>query len=231
MEHKEVKENSLLKKYWKWLWESDSWWSYLVFLILVFVIIKFIFLPGLGLIFGTQLPLAIVESSSMDHNSLEYCLKAGYYTQNGKTYTQCTEWSKNDYEICGRTFESSSYFNTDHYWQTCGAWYEDKNITKEQFEKFKFKNGFRKGDIMIIFGKRDIKIGDIIIFDAGRSNPIIHRVVSQSPLQTKGDHNSAQLSEEKSISDNQIVGTAMGRIPYLGWIKLFVVETLNKILR
>ena len=226
----EKKENSL-KKIWKWLWESDSWWSYLVFLILVFIIIKLIFLPGLGLIFGTSLPLAIVESSSMDHNSLEYCLKAEYYVQNGKTYTQCTEWSNNDYDICGKKFLEEKFFDIDNYWQTCGKWYEDRNITQEQFEKFKFENGFRKGDIIIIFGKKDFQIGDVIIFDAGRNNPIIHRVISQSPLQTKGDHNGDQLTEEKSINNNQIVGVAWGRIPYLGWAKLFVVETLNKILR
>jgi len=213
MERKGVKEENSLKKFWKWLWESDSWWSYFVFLILVFLIIKLIFLPGLGLIFGTQLPLAIVESSSMDHYSL-------------------SETSLiNGYDICGKGFSEKKFFNRDNYWQTCGAWYENINITKEQFEKFRFKDGFRKGDIMIIFGKKDVKIGDVIIFNAGRSNPIIHRVISLSPLQTKGDHNGAQLNEEKSINDNQIVGIAWGRIPYLGWIKLSLVETLNKILR
>jgi len=231
MEHKEVEQQNSLKRFWKWLWESDSWWSYLVFLLIVFVIIKFIFLPGLGLIFGTQLPLAIVESSSMDHNSLEYCLKAEQATSNGKLIVTCTQWSNNDYEICGKKFPSSSYFNIDNYWDTCGKWYEDRNITKEQFSSFKFKNGFRKGDIIIIFGRKDINLGSIIIFDAGRSNPIIHRVISLSPLQTKGDHNSDQLAEEKSINENQIVGVAVGRIPYLGWAKLFFAETLNKILK
>ena len=229
MEHKEVKQQNSLKIFWKWIWTSDSWWSYLVFLLIVFIIIKFIFLPGLGLIFGTSLPLAIVESSSMDHHSLEYCLKAEQSTKNGITIVTCTQWSNNDYEICGKNFESSSYFNIDNYWQTCGEWYENKNITREQFESFKFKNGFRKGDIMIIFGKKDINLGDVIIFNGGRNNPIIHRVISLSPLQTKGDHNGDQLAEEKSINNNQIVGVAVGRIPYLGWVKLFFAEMFNKI--
>ena len=231
MDTKEGKKQNPAKIFWKWLWESDSWWSYLIFLILVFIIIKLIFLPGLGLIFGTQLPLAIVESSSMDHNSLEYCLKAEYYIQNGKTYTQCIEWSNNDYDICGEKFSNEKFFNLEDYWQTCGKWYESANITKEQFEKFKFKDGFRKGDIMIILGKKDFQIGDVIIFEAGRNNPLIHRVISLSSLQTKGDHNNGQLTEEKDISQSNIIGVAWGRIPYLGWAKLFVVETLNKILK
>ena len=225
----EKEEGNMLKKFWNWLWNSDSWFSYVIFLILVFIIIKFIFLPGLGLIFGTSLPMAIVESSSMDHHSLEYCLKAEQYTKDGRLFVQCTQWSIENYDICGKKFLESKYLNFDEYWQTCGNWYENKSISKEQFSNFKFKNGFRKGDIIIIFGKKAINVGDVIIFDAGRNNPLIHRIISQSPLQTKGDHNNEQLTEEKSINSDQIVGVAVARIPYLGWLKLYFVEIINKI--
>lgn len=209
-----------LKGFWKWLWQSDSWWSYIVFLALVFVFIKFIFLPGLGLIFGTSLPLAIVESSSMDHHSL---LDA-----------------TGTINICGKTFPNNESLNTDEYWQTCGSWYEQNtNITKEEFQSYSFKNGFQKGDIMIIVKKKTINIGDIIVFQAGAANPIIHRVISLNPLQTKGDHNEAQLvpgnnnygADERNIPENRILGTAVLRIPWLGWPKLFVVELWNKIVK
>ncbi|MDP1729175.1 MAG: S26 family signal peptidase, partial [archaeon] len=157
-----------LDKFWNWLWNSESIWSYLVFLILVFVFIKFIFLPGLGLIFGTSLPLAIVESSSMDHHSLKII--------------------DSNYEICGTIFPTSSYFNSEKYWETCGNWYkQNTNITQEQFSKFSFKNGFRKGDIMIIFKKKTIEIGDVLVFESSSQHPIIHRIISLNPIQTKGD--------------------------------------------
>jgi len=207
---KERTENSKLKEFWKWLWDSDSWLSYLVFLMIVFIFVKFIFLPGLGLIFGTALPLAIVESSSMDHNILD-------------------ETGIN--EICGTVFNKTGFLSSDAYWDTCGNWYESNtNITKEQFNEFKFKNGFRKGDLIIIFGKKssDIKIGDVIIFNAGRNHPIIHRVISLSPLQTKGDHNPGQLTEEKTINENQVVGVAVAKIPYIGWVKLIFFEITKK---
>ncbi len=211
MKEKENKKNRL-KRFWNWLWHSESIWSYVVFLALLFVIVKFIFLPGLGLIFGTSLPLAIVESSSMEHYSLKET--AGYI-------------------ICGQSFSKSEFFNQEEYWQTCGNWYEQNtNITKEQFQSFGFKNGFRKGDLMIVFGKKisDIKLGDIIIFNAGSAHPIIHRVISLSPeLQTKGDHNPAQLSQEKSISESQVVGVAVAKIPYVGWVKLVFVELGKKL--
>jgi len=209
MESNEIKEN--IKKFWKWLWESESILSYVVFLVIIFIVIKFIFLPGLGLIFGTPLPLAIVESSSMEHHAL------GHYN-----------------EICGKNLQNKGFLSLDEYWETCGPWYStNTNITKEQFQDFNFKDGFRKGDLMIIFGKsiNKIKIGDILVFRREKGNPIIHRVISTSPLATKGDHNPGQLSEEKNIFENQIIGVAVARIPYVGWIKLIFVEIWNSLKR
>lgn len=213
-----LKEN--VKKFWNWLWNSDSWLSYIVFLVIIFIFIKFIFLPGLGFIFGTSLPLAIVESSSMEHYSL-------------------AETSPGQYTICGKTFANEQYFNFDNYWSTCGSWYEQNtNITKQEFSKFSLSNGFRKGDIMIIVKKKTINIGDIIVFEGGWNHPIIHRVISNSPIvQTKGDHNEAQLvpsnnayhADETNIHENQILGTAVIRIPWLGWPKILAVEFWQKI--
>ena len=164
-----------LREFWDWLWNSESWLSYIVFLVLIFIFIKLIFFPLLSLIFGTSLPLAIVESSSMDHHSLNL---------NGQ------------YMLCDKTFSQEKSFNLDEYWTACGLWYEKNfNITKEQFSSFKLKNGFRKGDIMIIIGKNTdkIKIGDVLIFQSAQATPIIHRIVSLNPIQTKGDHNPEQI--------------------------------------
>jgi len=215
------------KKFWNWMWHSESIWSYVVFLILLFIVVKYIFLPGLSLAFGmgfSGLPMAIVESSSMDHNSLV------------GTEQECLTNTENKYGICGNCFSKSESFNLDSYWKTCGSWYESRNITKEQFSKFSLKNGFHKGDIIIIFGRKieNIKIGDVIIFKAVGPTPIIHRVIALNPLQTKGDHNSRQiidsrLADESNINPNQIIGVAVARIPYLGWVKLAIVELYKKI--
>ena len=222
------------RSFWNWLWKSESIWSYIVFLILIFIIVKFIFLPGLSLAFGmglSGLPLAIVESSSMEHYALGYCI--GY---DSRTY-ECLRKSS-DYEICGEKLDNFQGFNLNEYWQTCGTWYEDNfNISREQFSEFKLKNGFRKGDLMVIMNKGPIKVGDVIVFNAGKATPLIHRVVSLEPLQTKGDHNSEQLTsanniyklDETEINKNQVIGTAVLRIPYIGWVKLFFVELFKKI--
>ncbi len=197
-----------MKNFWKWLWESESIWSYVVFLIVVFILVKFIILPGLGLIMHTSLPLAIVESSSMDHRYLPA--------------------NQGVFEICGEYSGNQKFLDTNEYWNTCGKWYtQNTNISESDFSSFNFNNGFRKGDLMIIYGKKEINIGDVIVFDAGTNHPIIHRVISLTPLQTKGDHNPAQLPQEGNISGSKVIGTAVGRVPYVGWIKLFFVQLFN----
>src|SRR3989338_5801585 len=42
----------------------------------------------------------------------------------------------------------------DNWWNSQRAWYEEKNITKEMFLTYPLKNGFNKGDIMILKGKK-----------------------------------------------------------------------------
>lgn len=184
-----------LKKFWKFVWYGESLLSWIVFLVLIFIFIKFIFFPVLSLITGTALPLAIVESCSMYHGE-----------------------------------------NFDSWWQENSQWYEQNSIQQGEFKNFPLKNGFTKGDIFIILGtsKEKLKVGDTIIFSAGtNSRPIIHRVVSLNPLQTKGDNNMIQFTsnnnpekiDETNINENQIIGRVTRiKIPLLGWVKLIFYE-------
>ena len=190
------KDDNILKKTWDFLWNDDSLLSWIVFLAVIFLFIKFIFFPSLSLIFGTSLPIVIVESCSMYHDTN----------------------------------------NFDVWWEENGEWYEDSDITKEQFEQFPLKNGFNKGDIFLVTGikKSEIKLGEVIIFTSGNSlNPIIHRVIDLDPLGTKGDNNNGQFIrssnpgriDETSIKENQIIGKSTNiRVPLLGWLKLIFFE-------
>ena len=93
------------------------------------------------------------------------------------------------------------------------------------------KSGLEKGDIALVVGYRnsDPVIGDIIVFNAGQQHPIIHRVVDIQSVSgkkfffTKGDGNPDQLSLDKMISRENIIGKAIIKIPKLGWIKLLFV--------
>ena len=66
MNYSELK--SVLKTIWNFIWNDDSIWSWLVNIVLAFVIIKFIVYPGLGFLLSTDYPIVAVVSSSMEHD-------------------------------------------------------------------------------------------------------------------------------------------------------------------
>ena len=123
-----------------------------------------------------------------------------------------------------------------NWWGDHGAWYEKRNITKEQFQTFYKPNGFVKGDVFIVFGLDGgrAKIGDVLIYNiAGKKDPIIHRVIkinSDGTFQTKGDANYDQLAFEASIRSEQVAGKAALWIPKIGWVKVLAVELVSRIL-
>jgi len=196
---KEQKEPNKLRQGWNWIWHSDSILSWFVALVLAFVVVKFIFFPTLSFLLGTQLPLVVVESSSMEHPG----------------------------SFIGNVIGTEGNFEL--WWGEMGAWYEQNNIDKDDTNSWSLKTGFDKGDIMVVYGRFEPEVGDVVIFDAGTQHPIIHRIVSidGDTIQTKGDNNNGQLPVEKSISKSDLVGEAVFRIPKLGWVKLVFVEIIN----
>jgi len=152
--------------------------------------------------------------------------------------------NNNQLSLCGNSYskENKEYINFNEYWDICGNWYEENNITKEIFSNFWLKNGFRKGDIIIVWGRFTPKIGDIVIFkpnpESQAPRPIIHRIVNideNNIIQTKGDHNKIQLTlsnnpyktDETNIKQEQLIGKAIIKIPYLGWIKIWFTEFIQ----
>lgn len=105
--------------------------------------------------------------------------------------------------------------------------YRDYNLTMNDTKGWIFKNGFTKGDIIFVVGAKNAKVGDVIIFNGGQSNPIIHRVVgidASGKYTTKGDNNLGFLPYEKGISPDLVVGKAVFKIPALGWVKLIFFD-------
>ncbi len=195
------KKNNFLKgvkKTWKFIWEDDSLLSWILNIILAFVLIKFIVYPGLGFVLSTSHPIVAVVSGSMEHDQA-----------------------------------------FDGWWESNGEWYVSAGITKEQFAGFDFQDGFNKGDIMILRGikTKDIKIGEVIVFESKRPDPIIHRVVKKWEqdndylFQTKGDNNIGSIKspylDETTIGEERIIGKAVFRVPLLGYIKIWFVELIQ----
>jgi signal peptidase I len=204
-----------LKKVWNFIWNDDSVLSWIVNIILAYLIIKFILYPLMGLIFGSSFPIVAVVSSSMEHTS-----------------------------------------SFDSWWDANQEFYMKYNITKEEFESFDFKNGFNKGDIMLLSGKdpEKIEVGDTIVFQAGKAYPIIHRVIriyeedGELFFHTKGDNNpesiveyrnfkgqmvpkgtlgATKILDETAVSTDVLLGKAFMKVPWLGYIKIWFVDLLN----
>lgn len=136
-------------------------------------------------------------------------------------------------ESCSMYHEGNILSDFPKWWEVHEGKYFSFTVLKENFENFHFKNGFNKGDILFVTGIKPekVKVGDVIIFDAGRGTPIIHRVVKIENVNetlffsTIGDNNNGQLDVEKKINENQIMGVAKWNIlPYVGWIKLIFFE-------
>jgi signal peptidase I len=210
---KNNKMNNKLKKLrdvWNFLWNGNSIWSWIFNIVVAFLLIKFVFYPGIGLLLKTDYPIVAVVSESMEH---------------GQSFDS---WWNSDAD-CGYICKQSDF-------------YAIYNITSEDFQKFNFKNGFNKGDLIIVIGKKpeQIKVGDVIVFMGyvrDKRAPIIHRVikkfynenVNQYYFQTKGDHNTRSLYSEMQISKQDILGVGIFRIPYLGYVKLWFVDFLIRI--
>ncbi len=176
-----------MKKVWDFL-QEDSWLSFVATLALAFVVIKFIFFPGLSFLTGTSLPLVIVESCSMYHHE----------------------------DGMAKSFESSSI-------------YEKYGLELEDSVGWDFQNGFSKGDVIFVVGADEAQVGDVIIFNAGARYPLIHRLMEAGETYaTKGDNyktNSArQYPGEDKISEDQLIGKALFRVPFVGWAKLIFFE-------
>ncbi len=188
---------SFLGKIWYFIWNDNSIWSWIVNIILAYVIIRFLLYPGLGAVLGTGFPIVAVVSGSMEHGG--------------------------DFNV---------------WWNYQRDFYTSVDISKPDFLNYPLKNGFNKGDLIVLKGEapKDLKIGEVIVFQhPTKSEPIIHRIVKvhfeggEYIYQTKGDHNPASAEYEKRISQDIVLGKGVFRVPFLGWVKIGFVELLKMI--
>jgi signal peptidase len=108
---------------------------------------------------------------------------------------------------------------------------------------------YNEGDLLFIKGGTDpadlevgdhvLKTGDVIVFEAVWSDsgdPIVHRIVNSRynatgeeiwEFETWGDANdhSDQYYGHPWVRQDEIVGKVVGRIPWIGWVKLFLART------
>jgi hypothetical protein len=201
---------SLGKKVWHFIWHEESIWSWIVNVVLAFVLIKFIVYPALGFALGTTHPVVAVVSSSMEHRG-----------------TLDAWWGE---PRCCRTSCLERFSQSEVYGKF--------GIDRAAFGAYPFRNGFNKGDLMVLASPKALKEGDIAVFATSmRGDPVIHRVIDvqardgRTILTTKGDFNCDLHAFEREVPQEAVVGRAVLRIPLLGWIKIGAVELINALAR
>ena len=73
---------SFLKKTWDFIWNSNSVWSWILNVVLAFILVKFILYPGFGFLLQTSHPVVAVMSGSMEHNGNFDEWPSGTWNQN-----------------------------------------------------------------------------------------------------------------------------------------------------
>lgn len=92
-----------------------------------------------------------------------------------------------------------------------------------------FERTLHDGDLVVLQGvnPKDINLGDIIVYRNSMGNLVIHRVVDKKfdgninkwVFTTRGDGN---LSDDPSVSEDDVIGRVVCRVPWLGHIALFM---------
>lgn len=98
------------------------------------------------------------------------------------------------------------------FWDACGRFYEERNISQQQFSEFIFPDGFNRGDVMMIHRAtpQHTEIGDVLVFQTNKPYPVIHRIVDISYengeriYTTKGDHNE-DIIREYALLDQRMM--------------------------
>jgi signal peptidase I len=89
---------------------------------------------------------------------------------------------------------------------------------------------FYKGDMMFVrsyYDGESMEIGDIIVFEADRPYPIIHRVynITLNGIMTKGDNNPS--ADPWLTPVKNIYGKVILKVPLLGWLKIIQVRLVS----
>ncbi|MCD6576120.1 MAG: signal peptidase I [Nanoarchaeota archaeon] len=80
-----------LKKVWHFLWEEESVASYVAFIVIAFVVLRFLFFPAVLLVTGYS-DVAAVVSSSMHHDSLTEHTFYDWLEFNGFNRSEVESW-------------------------------------------------------------------------------------------------------------------------------------------
>ena len=195
--------NTPLKKVWYFVWYDDSVLSWIVNVILAFILIKYVVYPFLGFALGTSFPIVAVVSESMEHNANFNT----WWEANGQWYM--------DKGITKEQFAKFSLRNGFNKGDIIFLIYEDP-------EKIQV------GDVIVFISHRlDPRPDPIIHRVVDKNEKDIHlQTKGDNNGRALNDCDNTGCIDETDIVGKQVLGKALLRIPLLGWIKIIFVEII-----
>jgi signal peptidase I len=199
MKKSKTKFGKFMNKFWDIVWRDNTPKGWIISIIFLFLIIKFVFFPLMNLVTGTALPLVIVESCSMYHDKNLV-----------SNYDIWWEDHTIKYFELGITKEIFKEFKFRKGFTKGDILF----VTGTKPEKINL------GDVIIFESTYSSPIIHRVIE--------ITKSEEKYTFSTIGDNNNGQLVIEKNIPEENIIGKAQARIgPYIGWIKLIFFEPLR----
>lgn len=191
-----------LKKFWKFVWEDDSLLSWIISVVIAFVMIKFVVYPALGFLLSTTHPVVAVVSGSMEHHydyDTWWNIHEPLYADAGITKEQF------------KTFPFHSGFNTGDIMVLLGK--DPKKI--DVGDVIVYRSIYRKDPIIHRVIRKWSEGGKVYFTTKGDNN-----------MGSNSDE--IRIPAEKLIGYQKYNkgSTAVLRIPYLGWIKIGFVKLL-----
>jgi len=209
-------------KIWYFIWHDNSAASWIVNIILAYLIIKFLVYPGLGLVFGTNFPIVAVVSNSMEHH---------------ESFDEW--WIDNEDYYLGLNITKTMFSD---YPFTNGF-----NRGDIMFLIGKEPDDIKVGDVIVFQSKKPYPIIHRVIQKEDKA---------MWAFQTKGDNNKEQIREyddpstpvfgevflkpgqavpkghivvldETQVLEKQILGKAVMRVPWLGYVKIWFVDLMR----
>jgi len=129
--------------------------------------------------------------------------------------------------IISPSMEHGVNIETTHYrWLEENLGYDRKTI-----DSWPFSNGFYVGDLGIVKGEKEYKVGEVIVYKVpGQKLPVIHRIIKineDGTYMTKGDNNPGLLPFERSVKREQVEGRVIFIIPKIGYLKVIAAWLLG----
>jgi signal peptidase I len=185
-----------LKRFHNYL-KKDTWDSWLVSLILIIIFIRLIFFPGLSLITNTSLPLVVVESCSMYHDS---------------SFDKWWSAVENSHWYSQNNIEKSEF----------GTFPFKSGLNKGDIIFVWGRSEYKKGDIIIFESNKESTAKHPLIHRIVSENPTATK--GDNNLHQLALSNNNKKIDETNIQEKQIIGKSVAKIPLLGWLKLIFFE-------